>query len=116
MHVQVGLGVACDYALQQGMQGVWQSVQHRSGMLRSGLRNLPGVQLRDVGDTLCGIVSFSVVRLFHSRVEARSSTGPWCRSQSPVGWSYLKYENDSPKPRNIFYLRVTSCRTLVVVK
>lgn len=67
--LQVGLGVACEYVVQQGIQNIWQRIQELSELLRTGLRQIPGVQLQDVGEVLCGVISFTVVRCCHPYID-----------------------------------------------
>lgn len=57
---KIGLGVAVDYALEWGMENIWERVQYLAGKLRQGLQNIPGVDVRDLGKVRCGIVSFTV--------------------------------------------------------
>ena len=57
---KVGLGVAVDYALQWGVGPIWERVQMLANSLRENLSNIPGVTSLDLGETRCGIVSFSL--------------------------------------------------------
>ncbi len=57
---KVGLGVAIDYALGWGLGTIWERVQTLATALRSGLRAIPGVTVRDIGAEQCGIVTFTV--------------------------------------------------------
>jgi cysteine desulfurase/selenocysteine lyase len=56
----LGLGKAVEYALNIGVDRIWQRVQHLAGHLRSQLQNIEGVTVHDFGNQLCGIVTFSV--------------------------------------------------------
>ena len=56
----VGLGVAVDYALQWGMDAIWQRIRDLSTDLRARLTALPGVEVQDRGLVQCGIVTFTV--------------------------------------------------------
>ena len=61
--MQVGLGVAVEYALDQGMSEVWERVQGLAALLRQRLQeHVPGIAVHDRGRRLCGIVSFTLVR------------------------------------------------------
>lgn len=55
-----GLGVAVRYALDIGIDAIWERIRGLADRLRSGLGDLPGVTVHDVGSVLGGIVTFSV--------------------------------------------------------
>jgi len=57
---QVALGVAVDYALDRGLDAIFERNQHLAHTLRSALSGVPGVTVRDQGRVRCGITSFSV--------------------------------------------------------
>lgn len=61
VHLQMGLGLAVEYALQLGMDGIWEQIQFLAATLRQKLQTVPGVTLQDKGRLLCGIVSFTLV-------------------------------------------------------
>jgi cysteine desulfurase / selenocysteine lyase len=56
----LGLGAALDYALDWGMDCIWDRIQQLSQKLRLRLSQLPGVEIHDLGLTRCGIVSFTL--------------------------------------------------------
>lgn len=56
----LGLGAAVDYALDWGLDAIWERVQALAVRLRAGLSAHRGVTLRDPGARLCGIVTFTV--------------------------------------------------------
>ena len=57
---RLGLGAAVDYALGVGIAAIAARVQALAGQLRTGLAELPGVRVLDVGKAQCGIVTFRV--------------------------------------------------------
>ena len=56
----VGLGVAIDYAMQWGLDTIWQRVRTLADDLRMRLAALPGVHVQDRGLVQCGIVTFTI--------------------------------------------------------
>jgi cysteine desulfurase / selenocysteine lyase len=56
----LGLGKAIDYALNIGVDRIWQRVQHLASLMRQQLESIDGITVHDIGDQKCGIVSFSV--------------------------------------------------------
>jgi len=58
--VILGLQKAVEYALNIGIERIWQRVQSLAFLFRQGLQQLDGVTVHDQGDELCGIVTFSV--------------------------------------------------------
>src|SRR5262245_20157434 len=57
---KIGLGVAIDYALQWGLEGIWARITHLAQELRQQLSAVDGVTVWDQGVERCGIVSFTV--------------------------------------------------------
>ncbi len=56
----LGLGKAAEYALNIGVERIWQRIQLLAGLLREQLRHIEGITLHDAGDQQCGIVTFTV--------------------------------------------------------
>jgi selenocysteine lyase/cysteine desulfurase len=56
----LGLGKAVDYALNIGVDRIWDRIQYLAGLLRRRLAAVPGITVHDSGDRQCGIVTFSV--------------------------------------------------------
>src|SRR4030095_5871312 len=56
---KIGLGIAVDYALGWGLEAIWERILKLAGQLRPRLSELPGVQVRDLGQVQCGIVTFT---------------------------------------------------------
>jgi cysteine desulfurase / selenocysteine lyase len=57
---KIGLGVAIDYALELGLEAIWERVRGLAAELRSQLRQIKGVTVTDLGKEQCGIVTFNV--------------------------------------------------------
>jgi selenocysteine lyase/cysteine desulfurase len=66
----VGLGTAVDYALSLGMPAIAARVDWLAQTLRRRLARLPGVQLHDLGERQCGLVSFTVAGRTAEEVKA----------------------------------------------
>lgn len=56
---KLGLGAAAEYALAQGIEPMWQRIQHLAGYLRDRLTEVAGITLQDQGSVKSGIVTFS---------------------------------------------------------
>ena len=56
----LGLGKAVEYALNIGVDRIWDRIQFLSALLRQKLQNIDGVVVHDTGTQKCGIVTFSV--------------------------------------------------------
>jgi selenocysteine lyase/cysteine desulfurase len=57
---KIGFGVALDYALNWGIDSIWERIQLLAGQLRQGLNAIPGVTVRDIGEVQGGIVTFTI--------------------------------------------------------
>lgn len=58
---RLGLGLAVEYALNLGMDNIWEQISKRALELRSALKNIQGVELCDTGIMKSGIVTFKIV-------------------------------------------------------
>jgi cysteine desulfurase / selenocysteine lyase len=65
---KVGLAKAIDYALEWGVEAIWERVRDLGEGLRAQLAELDGVTVRDVGEEQCAIVTFDVAGVPADRV------------------------------------------------
>jgi cysteine desulfurase/selenocysteine lyase len=56
----IGLGKAIEYALNIGLDRIWQRITFLSGNLRMQLATIDKITVHDIGSQQCGIVTFSV--------------------------------------------------------
>jgi cysteine desulfurase/selenocysteine lyase len=66
----LGLGKAVEYALQIGIDRIWQRIQLLAGLMRRQLQGMEGITVHDIGDQQCGIVTFSVKGMDNASVKA----------------------------------------------
>lgn len=57
--LQLGLGRAIDYALELGIESIWERVRTLGEQLRQELAAIDGIRVRDLGLRKCGIVTFT---------------------------------------------------------
>jgi len=57
---KIGLGTAIDYARGWGIENIWKRIVMLAEGLRGKLNQISGVNVRDLGEVKCGIVSFTV--------------------------------------------------------
>jgi cysteine desulfurase / selenocysteine lyase len=60
---KVGLWRAIDYALEFGVEAIWERVRDLGARLRAQLAELDRVTVRDVGEERCAIVTFDVAEV-----------------------------------------------------
>lgn len=68
---KIGLGVAVNYALEWGLDNIYERVQLLGADLRKRLSALSGVTVRDLGHDQCGIVTFTHDRLEPEEIRQR---------------------------------------------
>jgi cysteine desulfurase/selenocysteine lyase len=56
---KIGLGVAIDYAHQLGLPAIWERIQYLAILLRDQLAKIQSIELHDLGENKCGLVTFS---------------------------------------------------------
>ena len=57
---RIGLAEAVEYALQWGVDAIWERVRRLADELRVALARIPGVKIRDLGVNKCAIVTFTM--------------------------------------------------------
>ncbi|KTC68316.1 selenocysteine lyase, PLP-dependent [Legionella birminghamensis] len=57
---KLGLSAAVRYALDLGVDAIWQRIQQLSSLFRNKLQTIPGLELQDLGKNQCGIITFTV--------------------------------------------------------
>jgi selenocysteine lyase/cysteine desulfurase len=70
---RLGLGRAVEYALGWGMDNIWRRIEYLADTLRGYLRTIPGVQVQDLGQVQCGLVTFTVTTHSPEAVKAALS-------------------------------------------
>lgn len=69
--VMMGLQRAVEYALNIGVERIWQRIQQLAFLFRQHLRELEGITVHDQGDELCGIITFSIAGVPAAEVRAK---------------------------------------------
>lgn len=67
----LGLGKAIEYALNIGLDRIWERIKYLSASLRAQLAQIDGVTVNDFGDRQCGIVTFSVEGFDAASIKSR---------------------------------------------
>ncbi|BAV05397.1 Selenocysteine lyase/Cysteine desulfurase [Filimonas lacunae] len=67
----LGLGKAVAYALEIGVDRIWQRIQLLAGIMRAQLKNIPGVTVHDIGPVQCGIITFSVAGIDSQNIKTQ---------------------------------------------
>jgi cysteine desulfurase/selenocysteine lyase len=57
--LQLGLGRAIDYALELGIEAIWERVRTLGDLLRRELAAIDGISVHDLGVKKCGLVTFT---------------------------------------------------------
>jgi selenocysteine lyase/cysteine desulfurase len=69
--VVLGLQKAVEYALNTGVERIWQRVEFLAAFFRQQLQEMICINIHDKGDVLCGIVTFSVIGVPATEVRAK---------------------------------------------
>lgn len=67
----LGLGRAVEYAINIGLDRIWYRIEHLAELMRKELVKIPGIVVRDLGENLSGIVTFSVEDIASVDVKAK---------------------------------------------
>jgi selenocysteine lyase/cysteine desulfurase len=65
----LGLGKAVDYALNVGIDRIWNRIELLSSLMRKELADIPKIIVRDSGDKLSGLVTFSLEDIDSSAIQ-----------------------------------------------
>jgi selenocysteine lyase/cysteine desulfurase len=68
---KVALGVAANYALEQGLDAIFKRVQSLAARLRERLADLPGVTVYDRGRVQGGITTFTAAQMDAATIQHR---------------------------------------------
>ncbi len=90
---KIGLGVAASYALQWGLGDIRDRVVGLAATLRDALGDLPKVVVHDIGQMLCGIVTFTVNEAEPRDVQAALRDASINVSVSPREYTLLDMES-----------------------
>ncbi|MFB6098423.1 MAG: aminotransferase class V-fold PLP-dependent enzyme [Salinibacter sp.] len=66
---QAALGRAVDYALDRGLDAIFDRNQYLARTLRRALSDIPGVTVRDQGRVRCGITTFTAEQMDASKIQ-----------------------------------------------
>ncbi len=67
---KLGMGAAADYALDIGLDAIWERIGRLAALLRAQLTSANGVTVTDVAERLSGIVTFTVAERAAPDVQA----------------------------------------------
>lgn len=68
---KIGLATAIDYALSLGLDNIWQRISYLAQILRTRLSKISEVDIQDLGEKKCGIVTFTVKDLSSQAICAK---------------------------------------------
>ena len=71
---RIGLAAAVDYALGIGLEAIQERVQYLAALLRNRLAEFAGIDVRDLGEQQCGIVTFTKENESASTIKQRMAS------------------------------------------
>ena len=71
---RIGLAAAVDYALAIGLEAIQERVQYLAALLRNRLSEFAGIDVRDLGEQQCGIVTFTKENESASTIKQRMAS------------------------------------------
>jgi selenocysteine lyase/cysteine desulfurase len=89
---RVALGVAVDYAMEVGLDAIFDRVQHLGRRLRTALQDVPGVTVYDTGAVQGGITTFAADTLGAEAIQERLRARSMHTSVSPPSSTRLDAE------------------------
>lgn len=89
---RLGLGAAVDYALELGMDNIWDRIREQGALLREKLLEIDGVNIHDVGKVRGGIVTFSRERVKSEKIHRALSNEKINTSISNIYQTHLDPE------------------------
>lgn len=92
---RLGMGAAVDYALDLGLENIWDRVHQQGELLRAKLLEIDGVQVHDAGAVRGGIVTFSCNGLASENLVKALSAENVNTSLSNIYRTYLDTELES---------------------
>lgn len=90
----LGMGAAVDYAVAAGIERTWTQIHRNAALLRTKLASIPGVAVRDLGQTKGGIVTFEVAGIEPETVSERLRKR-WKINTSSSGVSSTRFDMES---------------------
>ena len=96
---QIGLGVAVDHALGWGIDAIAERNTALAAGLRARLAEIPGVTVRDRGEQLCAITTFTVDGIDPEEVRRRLRAEGVNVSVTTLDSAQLDLSNRGPRER-----------------
>jgi selenocysteine lyase/cysteine desulfurase len=94
---RIGLGVAVDYALDLGSESIYHRISNLASQLREKLQTIPGIEVKDLGQEKCGIVTFTKSSESATQIQSRLRKENINVSVSVMEYARLDMENRGEK-------------------